>query len=57
MQVLNSPSASGGPPGAPTRRAPGEGSPWTPYMHGNWCSLSLWLTLKLFFYEFRKWII
>ncbi len=26
--------ASGGPPGAPTRGAPGGGSPWTPALHG-----------------------
>ncbi len=33
--------ASGGPPGAPTRRAPGGGAPWTPYMHGHGYVFSL----------------
>ncbi len=46
-------NASGGPPGAPTRRAQGGGSPLTPYMRGFDCTSMLKITLKLFSYEIR----
>ncbi len=42
------------PPAAPTRRAPGGGSPWTPDPHGFDCVSTLSKLLKLFIYEICK---
>ncbi len=42
------------PPAAPTRGAPGGGSPWTPYCTAIGDMQRLVDTLKLFSHEIRK---